>query len=231
MIPTSFIHSFQIDIYWVSTRCQVFVGTGISQSEQDKHHCCHGFYNLVGESDDKQNIVRWHHLSMDKNKVEEEWVQGSLVLGVVDKHPGSTWHLQKGKNPECPGKCWAKKCNVWPREGWLYWLDQREMSLLYQGRSSAVQRLGWSWIWLCEQLHGIHSFRWNWPEQDPSPTRTCQQTGEGNYCLSSLSPKLEKVKKEEGKPQIWTLYSFLISKQLKSGCGSEEEGFWIKARD
>ena len=66
------------------------MGTGISQSEQDKHHCCHGFYNLVGESDDKQNIVRWHHLSMDKNKVEEELVQGSLVLGVVDKHPGST---------------------------------------------------------------------------------------------------------------------------------------------
>ena len=124
-----------------------------------------------------------------------EWVQGSLVLEVVDKYPGRTWHLQKGKNPECPGKCWAKKYNVWPREGWLYWLDQREMSLLYQGRASAVQRLGWSWIWLCEQLHGIHSFRWIWPEQDPSPASTYQQTWEGTYCLSFLSPKLEKVKK------------------------------------
>lgn len=60
------------------------MGTGISQSEHDKHHCCHGFYSLVGESDDKQNIVRWHHLSMDKNKAEEEGSR-PLVLG-ADKY-------------------------------------------------------------------------------------------------------------------------------------------------
>ena len=29
------------------------MGTGISQGEQDKYPCSHGFYNLVGESDDK----------------------------------------------------------------------------------------------------------------------------------------------------------------------------------
>lgn len=65
-----------------------------------------------------------------------------------------------------------------------------------------------------EHLRGIHSFRWNWLEQDSSPTPIYQQTCEGGNTCShlSLSPKLEELEGERRVEISSQILHFLLSK-------------------